>query len=56
LGYRVAAHAEGLDGCAAAISNGVDTIEHGMYLHRRPDLLQAMAASGQVLVPTFSGY
>ena len=56
LGYRVAAHAEGLDGCAAAIRHGADTIEHGMYLHRRPDLLEAMAASGQVLVPTLSGY
>jgi imidazolonepropionase-like amidohydrolase len=56
LGYRVAAHAEGLDGCAAAIACGVDTIEHGMYLRRRPDLLAAMAAAGQVLVPTLSGY
>ena len=56
MGYRVAAHAEGLDGCAAAIGHGVDTIEHGMYLHRRPDLLEAMAAAGQVLVPTLSGY
>jgi imidazolonepropionase-like amidohydrolase len=56
LGYRVAAHAEGLDGCAAAIRHGVDTVEHGMYLHRRPDLLEAMAASGQALVPTLSGY
>jgi imidazolonepropionase-like amidohydrolase len=27
-----------------------------MYLHRRPDLLEAMAAVGQVLVPTLSGY
>lgn len=56
LGYRVAAHAEGLDGCAAAIRHGVDTIEHGMYLHHRPDLLEAMASAGQVLVPTLSGY
>jgi imidazolonepropionase-like amidohydrolase len=56
LGYRVAAHAEGLAGCTAAIRHGVDTIEHGMYLHRRPDLLEAMAAAGQVLVPTLSGY
>jgi imidazolonepropionase-like amidohydrolase len=56
LGYRVAAHAEGLDGCEAAIRVGVDTIEHGMYLHHRPDLLDAMAAAGQVLVPTLSGY
>jgi imidazolonepropionase-like amidohydrolase len=56
MGMRVCAHAEGLDGCAAAIRHGVDTIEHGMYLHRRPDLLEAMAAAGQVLVPTLSGY
>jgi imidazolonepropionase-like amidohydrolase len=56
MGFRVAAHAEGLDGCAAAIRHGVDTIEHGMYLHRRPDLLDAMAAAGTVLVPTLSGY
>jgi imidazolonepropionase-like amidohydrolase len=56
LGYRVAAHAEGLDGCAAAIRHGVDTIEHGMYLNQRPDLLDAMAAAGQVLVPTLTGY
>jgi imidazolonepropionase-like amidohydrolase len=56
MGLRVCAHAEGLDGCAAAIQHSADTIEHGMYLHRRPDLLQAMAAVGQVLVPTLSGY
>jgi len=56
LGYRVSAHAEGLDGCAAAIRHGADTVEHGMYLHQRPDLLEAMAASGQILVPTLSGY
>jgi imidazolonepropionase-like amidohydrolase len=56
LGYRVCAHAEGLDGCEAAIRHGVDTIEHGMYLHRRPDLLGQMARNGQVLVPTLSGY
>ena len=56
MGFRVSAHAEGLDGCAAAIRHGADTIEHGMYLHRRPDLLAAMAAAGQVLVPTLSGY
>jgi imidazolonepropionase-like amidohydrolase len=27
-----------------------------MYLHQRPDLLEAMAAGGQVRVPTLSGY
>ncbi len=54
LGYRVAAHAEGLAGTELAIRAGIDTIEHGMYLHERPDLLEAMAAAGQVLVPTLS--
>jgi len=53
MGYRVAAHAEGLDGTEIAIESGIDTIEHGMYLNQRPDLLERMAASGQVLVPTF---
>jgi imidazolonepropionase-like amidohydrolase len=52
MGYRVAAHAEGIDGTEIAIETGIDTIEHGMYLNQRPDLLDAMAASGQVLVPT----
>jgi len=56
LGYRLCAHAEGLAGCQAAIQRGVDTLEHGMYLHQRPDLLAAMAAAGTVLVPTLSGY
>jgi len=56
MGFRLSAHAEGLAGCEAAIAHGADTIEHGMYLHQRPDLLEAMAASGQVLIPTLSGY
>ena len=45
-GYRVAAHAEGLAGTEIAIEAGVDTIEHGMYLNQRPDLLERMAAHG----------
>jgi imidazolonepropionase-like amidohydrolase len=53
-GYRVAAHAEGLAGTEIAIEEGIDTIEHGMYLNQRPDLLARMAESGQVLVPTLS--
>ena len=55
-GIKVAAHVEGLDGTAAAISHGMDTIEHGMYLNQRPELLEQMAAQGQVLIPTLSGY
>ena len=54
LGYRVAAHAESLAGTELAVELGVDTIEHGMYLNQRPDLLERMATNGQVLVPTLS--
>jgi imidazolonepropionase-like amidohydrolase len=54
LGYRVAAHAEGLPGTELAIVLGADTIEHGMHLHERPDLLERMAQEDQVLVPTLS--
>ena len=54
MGYRVAAHCEGLPGTEIAIGEGIDTIEHGMYLNQRPDLLERMARDGQVLVPTVS--
>jgi imidazolonepropionase-like amidohydrolase len=54
MGYRVAAHCEGMDGTEIAIEEGIDTIEHGMYLNQRPDLLERMARDGQVLVPTVS--
>src|SRR4051794_29590711 len=54
MGFRVAAHAEGIDGTRIAIEAGIDTIEHGMYLNQRPDLLERMAAAGQFLVPTLS--
>lgn len=56
MGYRLSAHAEGNAGSEAAVTHGADTIEHGIFLHQRPDLLAAMAGNGQVLVPTLSGY
>jgi len=56
LGVRVCAHVEGLPGAEAAVEHGMDTVEHGMYLAQRPDLLERMAAAGQALVPTFGGY
>jgi imidazolonepropionase-like amidohydrolase len=56
LGLRVAAHAEGLEGARMAVEEGVDTIEHGCSLHRNPRLLHAMAARGQVLVPTLTTF
>ena len=56
LGVRVAAHAEGLAGARLAVDSGVDTIEHGLSLHREPALLDAMARQGIVLVPTLSTF
>lgn len=53
-GYRVAAHCEGLDGTELAIEEGVDTIEHGFYLHRKPELLELLASRGGTLIPTLS--
>ena len=56
MGLRVAAHAEGLEGARMAIHAGVDTIEHGLSLHRAPELLDRMAATGIVLVPTLTTF
>ena len=56
LGVRVAAHVEGLEGARLAVEAGVDTIEHGLSLHREPALLDAMARRGIVLVPTLSTF
>ena len=56
LGKRVAAHAEGLGGTRIAVEEGVDTIEHGLSLHRAPELLNRMAESDQTLVPTLSTF
>ncbi|HEX6869056.1 MAG TPA: amidohydrolase family protein [Candidatus Limnocylindrales bacterium] len=56
MGFRVAAHAEGLGGATIAIEEGVDTIEHGLSLHRSSEHLDAMAQRGIVLVPTLSTF
>jgi imidazolonepropionase-like amidohydrolase len=56
MGRRVAAHAEGLSGTRLALEAGVDTIEHGLSLHREPPLLDTMAARGTVLVPTLTTF
>jgi imidazolonepropionase-like amidohydrolase len=56
MGKRVAAHAEGLGGARLAVEEGVDTIEHGLSLHREPVLLDRMAERGIVLVPTLSTF
>jgi imidazolonepropionase-like amidohydrolase len=56
LGLRVAAHAEGLGAVRVAVEGGVDTVEHGLSLHRAPELLEQMARRGTVLVPTLSTF
>jgi len=56
LGLRVAAHAEGLGAVRLAADAGVDTVEHGLSLHRAPELLDHMARHGIVLVPTLSTF
>ena len=56
MGVRVAAHVEGLEGARLAVAEGVDTIEHGLSLHREPRLLEQMAERGIVLVPTLSTF
>ena len=47
---RVAAHAHGIEGIRNAVHNGVDTIEHGIYLD--DTVAEDMARLGRVLVPT----
>jgi imidazolonepropionase-like amidohydrolase len=56
MGLRVAAHAEGLAGTRVAVEEDVDTVEHGLALHRDPALLDLLAARGTVLVPTLSTF
>jgi imidazolonepropionase-like amidohydrolase len=52
LGKKVAAHAIGSDGIAAALRAGVDTIEHGDGL--TDELMDEMARKGVYWVPTLT--
>ena len=51
-GFSVMAHANGSRVVEAAAEGGVDSVEHGAYLHR--DVLCAMQEMGTVWVPTLS--
>ena len=51
-GVPVAAHVKNGPGLRFAVESGVDTIEHGTHLFEQPDLMERMARSGQILVPT----
>jgi imidazolonepropionase-like amidohydrolase len=52
VGGRVAVHSQQADGGRAAVSAGVDSLEHGMWLD--PSLLPQMAARGTALTPTLA--
>lgn len=49
-GRRVAAHAQGTQGIAAAVDAGVASVEHGVFLTE--EIVARMRARGVVLVPT----
>ncbi len=51
-GVYVSAHAHGVGGIELALENGVNTIEHGMYLKEKPELLEIMKEKGTILIPT----
>jgi imidazolonepropionase-like amidohydrolase len=52
LGLRVAAHAIGEGGVAAALRAGVDSVEHGMFLDQAA--IELFLATGARYTPTFS--
>ena len=56
LGRKVMCHALGGPGLRAGIEAGVDSIEHGTFLHEDPELLQLMAQANIFFAPTFSVY
>lgn len=51
-GLRVAAHAHGQEGALAAVTAGVQSIEHGTYLNE--ETLALMQQKGTYFVPTFT--
>ena len=56
LGRRVMCHAVGGPGLRRAIEAGVDSIEHGCYLHEDPELIPMMVERGIFFVPTLTVY
>jgi imidazolonepropionase-like amidohydrolase len=52
VGIKVMAHAQSPEGIQNAIRNGVDTIEHGIYLD--DETISMMRACDTILTPTFA--
>ena len=55
-GRRVMCHALGGPGLRQAVEAGVDSIEHGTYLNRDPELFSIMAGQNIYYVPTLLVY
>lgn len=56
LGKKVMCHALGGPGLTESIEAGVDSIEHGTFLHQFPKSLDLMAENDIFFTPTFSVY
>ena len=56
LGKKVMCHALGGPGLTASIEAGVDSIEHGTFLHEDPANLELMAQRDIFFAPTFAVY
>jgi len=54
LGRKVAAHCHGAAGARIAVEAGCDSIEHGTFLIKEPDVVEMMAEKGVFLVPTLA--
>ena len=56
LGKNVMCHALGGPGLTESIEAGVNSIEHGTFLHKFPESLDLMAKNSIFFTPTFSVY
>jgi imidazolonepropionase-like amidohydrolase len=54
LGRKVAAHCHGAGGARIAVEAGCDSIEHGTFLIKDPEVIEMMAEKGVFLVPTLA--
>jgi imidazolonepropionase-like amidohydrolase len=52
FGKPVAMHAHGIDGIRKSVEAGVNTLEHGTYLHQDSTVVQQMTERGIFLIPT----
>ncbi len=53
-GKKLSAHSHGHESSRVGIENGVDTLEHGVFLSKDPELFDIMAERNIFFVPTLS--